>query len=93
MTQEPRELLQTAGLDYAPSADEDVCCGFGGSYSLEFPEISAEILRRKLDHVEATGADILVTDCPGCVLQLRGGMNKERAGSRSGISRKLWPTI
>jgi Fe-S oxidoreductase len=31
-------------------------------------------LRRKLDNVEATGADVLVTDCPGCVLQLRGGM-------------------
>ena len=76
VTQEPRELLQTAGLDYAPCKDEDVCCGFGGSYSLEFPEISSEILGRKLDHVEASGAEVLVTDCPGCVLQLRGGMNK-----------------
>ena len=80
VTQEPRELLQTAGLDYAPSADEDVCCGFGGSYSLEFPEISSEILRQKLDHVEATGAEVLVTDCPGCVLQLRGGMDKRKGG-------------
>ena len=80
MTQEPRELLRTAGLDYAPSADEDVCCGFGGSYSLEFPEISSEILRQKLDHVEATGAEVLVTDCPGCVLQLRGGMDKRKGG-------------
>ncbi len=76
VTQEPRELLKTAGLNYAPCKDEDVCCGFGGSYSLEFPEISSEILRQKLDYVEATGADVLVTDCPGCVLQLRGGMNK-----------------
>jgi len=78
VTREPRELLQTAGLDYAPCKDEDVCCGFGGSYSLEFPEISSEILRQKLDHVEDTGADVLVTDCPGCVLQLRGGMNKRK---------------
>ncbi len=76
VTREPRELLGTAGLNYIPCADEDVCCGFGGSYSLEFPEISAEILRQKLDHVDATGAQVLVTDCPGCVLQLRGGMNK-----------------
>ena len=79
VTQEPRELLKTAGLKYAPAKDEDVCCGFGGSYSLEFPEISSEILRQKLDHVEATGADVLVTDCPGCVLQLRGGMNKRNS--------------
>lgn len=76
VTREPRVLLQTAGLDYAPCKDEDVCCGFGGSYSLEFPEISSEILRQKLDNVENTGADVLTTDCPGCVLQLRGGMNK-----------------
>ncbi|ROR02898.1 L-lactate dehydrogenase (quinone) large subunit LdhH [Desulfosoma caldarium] len=73
----PRELLKTAGLDYVPTRDEDVCCGFGGSYSLEFPEISAELLRRKLDNVEASGAHMLVTDCPGCVLQLRGGADKQ----------------
>ncbi len=79
VTREPRALLQTAGLDYAPCRDEDVCCGFGGSYSLEFPEISSEILRQKLDHVENTGADVLVTDCPGCVLQLRGGMDKRNS--------------
>ena len=79
VTQEPRELLKTAGMDYVPCKDEDVCCGFGGSYSLEFPEISSEILRQKLDYVEATGADVLVTDCPGCVLQLRGGMNKRNS--------------
>jgi Fe-S oxidoreductase len=79
VTQEPRALLQTAGLAYAPGSDEDVCCGFGGSYSLEFPEISSEILRQKLDHVENTSADVLVTDCPGCVLQLRGGMHKRNS--------------
>ena len=79
VTSEPRALMQTAGLDYTPCKDEDVCCGFGGSYSLEFPEISSEILRQKLDHVENTGADVLVTDCPGCVLQLRGGMDKRNS--------------
>ncbi|MFO8082839.1 MAG: LUD domain-containing protein, partial [Desulfobacterales bacterium] len=76
VTREPRELLTKAGLEYVAAKDEDVCCGFGGSFSIEFPEISAEILRSKLDNVEATGAEILVTDCPGCVLQLRGGMDK-----------------
>ncbi len=74
--QEPRNLLKTAGLEYVPAKDEDVCCGFGGSFSIDFPEISAEILKRKLDNVEETSAEILVTDCPGCVLQLRGGMDK-----------------
>jgi len=76
VTDEPRKLIELAGYDYVKSKDEDVCCGFGGSYSVDFPEISAEILKKKLDNVEAADAGILVTDCPGCVLQLRGGMDK-----------------
>jgi iron-sulfur cluster protein len=76
VTREPRDLLKTAGLDHVEAKDEDVCCGFGGSFSIEFPMLSGELLKRKLDNVEATGAELLVTDCPGCVLQLRGGMDR-----------------
>jgi iron-sulfur cluster protein len=79
VTQEPRDLLAAAGLDYRTARREDVCCGMAGSYSFEFPELSAELLRQKLDAVEETGAELLVTDCPGCVLQLRGGMDKRGA--------------
>ncbi len=82
VTGEPRELLTLAGLEYTPSRDEDVCCGFGGSFSVDFPMLSAEILREKLDHTEDTGADVLVTDCPGCVLQLRGGLDKRNSSIR-----------
>ena len=78
VTTEPRKLIQLAGYTYVRSKDEDVCCGFGGSYSIDFPEISSEILKKKLDNVENTTAELLVTDCPGCVLQLRGGMDKRR---------------
>lgn len=80
VTSEPRELLRTAGFEYVASKDEDVCCGFGGSYSIDFPEMSAEMLKRKLDNAEATGAEYLVSECPGCVMQLRGGMEKRRTG-------------
>lgn len=76
VTKEPRKLIEIAGYQYVPSKNEDVCCGFGGSYSVDFPEISAEILKKKLDDVQATDARLLVSDCPGCVLQLRGGMDK-----------------
>jgi iron-sulfur cluster protein len=84
VTQQPRELLDRSGLEYVPAKDEDVCCGFGGSYSIDFPEMSAELLRRKLANAQAAGADTLVTDCPGCVLQLRGGMEKQ-AGKRMAV--------
>ncbi len=72
----PRALLRDAGLDYREADESEVCCGFGGTFSAKFPELSAEMLRKKLDHVEATGAEILLTDCPGCVMQLRGGLKK-----------------
>ncbi len=79
VTKEPRALIKKAGYTYVPSRDEDVCSGFGGSYSVDFPEISSEILKKKLDTVEASGADILVTDCPGCVMQLKGGLDKRQS--------------
>ncbi len=74
--QAPRELIQAAGLEYLPLDNEEECCGFGGSYSLDFPEVSARVLDRKLREVEKSGARLLVTDCPGCVLQLRGGLDQ-----------------
>ncbi|MFO8032338.1 MAG: LUD domain-containing protein [Desulfohalobiaceae bacterium] len=69
----PRRLLQAAGLQYLEHEEEQSCCGLGGTYSVKFPEVSAEILGNKLDLIEGLGAEVLVTDCPGCILQLRGG--------------------
>jgi len=73
VTEAPRALLAESGLEYLPSAEEDVCCGFGGTFSMKFPEESKELLNKKLTNAAATGATQLVTDCPGCVMQLRGG--------------------
>lgn len=72
----PREIMTKSGLEYVPCKEEEVCCGFGGSYSVKFPEISQQILKNKLDNIEATGAEMIITDCPGCVMQIRGGMAK-----------------
>ena len=56
--------------------EEEVCCGFGGSYSVKFPEISAQLLEKKMAGLKETGATRMVMDCPGCVMQLRGGVEK-----------------
>ena len=72
----PQELIRKAGFEYQPAQEEETCCGFGGTYSGKFPQISAQILARKLDDIQTTGADLLVTECPGCVMQLRGGVVK-----------------
>lgn len=73
--EEPIRLLgDVCGLDLQPLPDQQVCCGFGGSVSFLRPEMCSHILERKLDNVEATGAGVLVTDNPGCIMQLRGGL-------------------
>jgi L-lactate dehydrogenase complex protein LldF len=77
---EPRELLQSAGYEVVEMFEPDICCGMGGSYSLKLPEISAPILERKLVNIEKTGATIAAMDCPGCAMQIGGGLDKR--GSR-----------
>ncbi|MGA7878692.1 MAG: L-lactate dehydrogenase (quinone) large subunit LdhH [Desulfoferrobacter sp.] len=73
---EPHKLIQKAGYEFIPLNEERVCCGFGGSYSMKFPEVSREILKKKLQNIANTGASILATDCPGCIMQMRGGLEK-----------------
>ena len=74
----PRQLLRGAGHELKEMRESDTCCGMGGSYSLKFPEISKPILERKLENIRATGAGTVAIDCPGCVLQIRGGFDRHR---------------
>jgi len=76
-SEEPRELLKEAGHEITEMYECDTCCGMAGSYSLKLPELSAPILERKLKHIKDTGAARVVMDCPGCVMQIRGGLDKE----------------
>ena len=80
--QPPRELLQKTGYEISEMFECDVCCGMGGSYSVKLPEMSAPILQRKLKNIKDTGAPVVAMDCPGCVMQIRGGMDKDGAGVR-----------
>ncbi len=73
---EPRELLDKAGYDIEEMFECDMCCGMGGSYSLKFPEISKPILERKLKNIQDTQAPVVAMDCPGCVMQIKGGLDK-----------------
>jgi L-lactate dehydrogenase complex protein LldF len=79
---EPRELLKKAGYELAEMFESDMCCGMGGSYSLKLPEISAPILQRKLANIMDAKAPIVAMDCPGCVMQIRGGFDKENKDIR-----------
>ena len=74
---DPKEMINTSGNCYVKTLEEETCCGFGGSFSVNFPAVSNEILIKKLEDVQHSGADLLVTECPGCVMQLRGGALKQ----------------
>ncbi len=74
---QPRELLEQAGYELVEMFECDMCCGMGGSYSLKLPEISAPILERKLTNIAKTAAPVVAMDCPGCVMQIRGGLDKK----------------
>jgi Fe-S oxidoreductase len=77
VSKEPRMLLERGGYEMVEMDECDTCCGMGGSYSIKLPEISAPILRRKLQSIRESGAPLVAMDCPGCVLQIRGGLDQE----------------
>ncbi len=68
-------LRDVAGVPVLPLPEAGECCGFGGSTSVRNPELSAGILDRKLGCVDRTDTSVLITDNPGCILHLRGGIH------------------
>ena len=60
----------------------DECCGFGGLFSVEMPEVSAAILRAKLDAIEASGAEVLAGGDVSCLLHIGGGLRKRGGAVR-----------
>ena len=74
--QTPRNIMKQAGHELVEMDECDMCCGMGGSYTIKMPEISAPILQRKLQNIEKTGVPLLLTDCPGCTMQIGGGLDK-----------------
>jgi L-lactate dehydrogenase complex protein LldE len=80
----PRTLLsRMKGVELVELPGADECCGFGGSFSVRLPEVSAAILAKKLDNVERTGADCLVACDGGCLMQMSGGLSRRRSRVRA----------
>src|SRR5512138_2530022 len=79
--QQPRELLKhVQGLEVIDLPNATECCGFGGLFAIKMGAISSEILQRKLDAVESTGAQAVVGCDVSCLLNIGGGLH--RRGSR-----------
>jgi len=77
---QPMSLLsQVKGAEIVPLEEEQECCGFGGLFSIKFGDISSEMLKRKLDNIEATGADHVVGCDLSCLLNINGGLHRRKS--------------
>lgn len=93
--QDPRTLLRDiAGVEIVEMAESSVCCGFGGSFSFEYPEVANRVLERKLANIEQTGVDCVIADNPGCLTHLRGAYDARDKTTRvRHLADVLWEAL
>jgi Fe-S oxidoreductase len=78
LSTEPRRLIEgVMGDAIAELPENTLCCGFGGTWSIDYPDVSRRLMDRKLNNAESTGARVIVTDNQGCIMHLRGGVDAE----------------
>jgi L-lactate dehydrogenase complex protein LldF len=92
---QPRALLRDiAGVELLELTDSFVCCGFGGTFSFEYPEVANFVLEKKLENIKNTGADIVITDNPGCLTHLKGGLDaRGRTTKVRHLAEILWESL
>jgi glycolate oxidase iron-sulfur subunit len=79
VSEAPRKILQ--GIDDIELVEMDAadsCCGLGGYFGIAHPDLRLAILAKKVDAIRRSGADIVTTACPGCLLQLMDGLRREK---------------
>ncbi len=78
ITAQPRKLLKSVpGMTYKELPEADWCCGAAGSYTFLHHEEATGVLDRKMGNVEKTGAAILATECPACMMHLSYGARRK----------------
>ena len=78
---QPRTLLSAVeGLTLTELEDSDVCCGFGGTFSVKYPDLSGAIVDKKAEKIEASGAATLLAGDLGCLMNMAGRLS--RRGSK-----------
>jgi L-lactate dehydrogenase complex protein LldE len=73
-------LRTVRGLELVELPDAEVCCGFGGTFCVKYPEISTKMVSDKTADIEATGADLVLAGDLGCLMNMAGRL--KRQGSR-----------
>ncbi|HEX5774242.1 MAG TPA: (Fe-S)-binding protein [Geomobilimonas sp.] len=88
ITRQPRELLKGApGVELTEMEGADKCCGLGGTFNVYHYDTSLRINAGKSEAILKTGAEVVVTGCPGCMMQLSDGL--KQAGARTRVMHTL----
>jgi glycolate oxidase iron-sulfur subunit len=88
ITKQPRAVLKAIpGLELTELGESTWCCGSAGIYNITQPEMSAKLLKRKVDHIGKTGADVVAAANPGCHLQIANGLRE--AGSDATVAHPI----
>ncbi|HEV8140015.1 MAG TPA: (Fe-S)-binding protein [Pyrinomonadaceae bacterium] len=78
---EPRRLLKNVReAEFVELENADVCCGFGGTFSVKYPEISVAILEQKIDAIQTSAVDAVISGDASCLMQIGGRLS--RTGSK-----------
>jgi L-lactate dehydrogenase complex protein LldE len=71
------------GLEFVPLTEEETCCGFGGAFTVTYPEVSRAMMENKVKHIVASGAETVVMCEPGCLMNIAGGLHKAGSSIRA----------
>jgi L-lactate dehydrogenase complex protein LldE len=74
---QPRRLLAAIGAPVVEMTDPDVCCGFGGTFCVKYPDISVRMVSDKTKDIVATGAETVLAGDLGCLLNIAGRLERE----------------
>ncbi|MEE9613384.1 MAG: (Fe-S)-binding protein [Thermodesulfobacteriota bacterium] len=80
--EEPRALLEGAGFALAEMEGPSECCGLGGGLAFSDYDTSSEIAGKKAESIRATGAPVVATACPGCIVQIKDGLHRSGVEAR-----------
>ncbi|SOH93161.1 L-lactate dehydrogenase complex protein LldE [Monaibacterium marinum] len=78
--EQPRTLLASAGTTVREMEEAEVCCGFGGTFCVKYPDISASMVGDKVRNATTTGAELLLAGDLGCLMNMAGKATREGRG-------------
>ncbi|THB78780.1 MAG: (Fe-S)-binding protein [Desulfobulbaceae bacterium] len=80
VTRQPRDLLKASGIQFVEMNDSGTCCGCGGTFNVYHYDMSKEIGNKKADNIIDSGADLVATSCPACMMQMTDMLSRRNRG-------------